>query len=59
MWKTDLNYLQGNWLAYITIHKIQMEKAMNHGEDSKAFKAPASTQESEPFNKTRKNKKKK
>ena len=56
---TDLNCLQGNQPAYTTTNKVQMQGAMNYGNDSKAFKALASTQESELSDKTRKDKKKK
>ena len=62
--ETDLNCLQGNRPAHITAHKDQTQGAVNRGDDSKASKgsasAPASapTQESEPSDKAKKDKKK-
>ena len=55
----DILVLQGSWPAYTTAHKVQIQGAMYRRENSKAFKAPASTPESEPFDKARKDKKKK
>ena len=59
MRETDFQVLQESWSAHNTTHKVQTQEAMNHADDSKAFKAPISTQESEPSNKARKDKKKK
>ena len=64
MRETDLSYLRGNRPAHTTTHKVQMQGAVNHGDDSKASKGSTSTpvststQDSEPSNKAKKDKKK-
>ena len=55
--KTDIQVLQRSQPAYTTAHKVQTQKA-SHRDDSKAFKASTFTQESKPFDKARKVKKK-
>ena len=59
--ETDLNYLQENWPAHTTAHKVQTQKAMDCGNNFKASRTPVSTfnQDSKPFNKLMKDKKKK
>ena len=65
--ETDLSYLRGNRPAHTTMHKVQTKGAVkNHcGDDFKASKgsvsppASASIQDSKPFDKAKKNKKKK
>ena len=57
--KTDIQVLQGSWPAHTSAHQVQAQEAMSYGEDSKAFKAPASTPESESSDKARKEKKNK
>ena len=45
MRETDLSYLQGNWPAHTTAHKVQTQGAIKDhcGNDSKASKGSAST----------------
>ena len=65
--KTDLSCFRGNQPAYTTVHKVQTQGAVKNdcGDDSKASKgsistpAFASTQDFEPSNKAKKDKKKK
>ena len=65
--KTDLDCLRGNQSAHTTVHKVQIKGAGKdyRGDDSKASKgsthtpASASTQDSKPSDKARKDKKKK
>ena len=57
--ETDIQVLRGSRPAYTTAYKVQTQGAIFRDEDSKAFKAPASTPESEPSDKARKDKKKK
>ena len=59
MRETDIQVLRGSLPAYTTTHKVQTWEVVHHVEDTKAFKAPAFTLESEPSDKARKNKKKK
>ena len=59
MQEIDIQVLWESRFAYPTVHKVQIQEAINHRDDSKASKTPISTQEFEPFNKARKNKKKK
>ena len=59
MRETDIQVLRGSQLIHTTAHKVQTQGVMHHGENSKAFKAPASTPEFEPSDKARKDKKKK
>ena len=64
MRETDLNYLRGSWPAYTTTYKVETQGAVNCGDKSWAknpVSAPmsTSTQDSEPSNKARKDKKKK
>ena len=65
MQETDLSRLRGNRPAHTTAYKVQMQGAMNCGDDSKTSEgsastlAPVATQDSEPSDKTRKDKKKK
>ena len=61
--ETDIQVLQGNRPAHTTMHKIQTQGAMSHG-DKPRGKGPASTPAStstdpESLNKARKDKKKK
>ena len=53
----DLQVLRGSRLAHTIAHKVQTQ-GTSRGDDSKAFKALVATQESEPFDKARKDKKK-
>ena len=55
--ETDLQILQESQPIHTIVHKVQIQGAMNYGDDLKASKASASTQESEPFNKAKKDKK--
>ena len=57
--ETDIQVLRGSWPAYTTAHKVQTQGAMPCGKDSKTSKASASTLESEPSDKARKDKEKK
>ena len=63
--ETDLWCLRGNRPAHTTAHKVQTQGAVNHGDDSKASKGPASTptsaftQDYESPDKARRDKKKK
>ena len=62
--KTDLNCLQRNRPDHTTTHKVQTQKAVNRGDDSRTSKGPTSTPASastvsEPSEKARKDKKKK
>ena len=41
------------------MYKVQMQEALNYGDDSKTSKAPAFTQKSELSDKAKKDKKKK
>ena len=41
--ETDLQILRKISSAYITTHKVQTQRAVNCGDDSKASKAPTST----------------
>ena len=62
--ETDLSCLRGNRPAHTTAYKVQTQGGVNRGDDSKASKgsvstpASASTQDSEPFDKAKKDKKK-
>ena len=64
VWETDLSCLRGNRPAHTTAHKVQTQGLVNCGNDSKASKnsastpASASTQDSEPSDKAKKDKKK-
>ena len=59
--KTDIQVVQGSWLAHINAHKIEIQGTVNCRDNFKASKAFASafTQDFEPSNKAKKNKKKK
>ena len=59
MRETDIQVLRESRPTHTTTHKVQTQGAMYHREDSKVFKTPASTLESEPSDKARKDKKKK
>ena len=60
--ETNQQISQENWRVYTTAYKIQTQKAIKDfcGDESKAkASVPTSTQDSEPSNNTRKDKKKK
>ena len=60
MWETDLQVLQRSWPTHTTTHKVQAQGAMTCGDKSRT-KVFASTpaQNSEPSDKSKKDKKKK
>ena len=62
--ETDIQVFRGSWPAHATMHKVQTQKVMNcedesRGKDLAFTPASISTQDPEPSDKARKDKKKK